>query len=85
MGCRVYEEFNAFYSKLAALNKADLVSVFATLVYYDPILATAKMCELLPQVTVLALVHSLLECSATSRKYIKIRLKELENEDSETH
>lgn len=81
----MYEEFNALYSKLAALNKADLVSMFVTLVYYDPILANAKMNEMLPQVTVLALTHSLLECSATSRKYIKIRLKELENENLETY
>ena len=81
----MYEEFNTLYSKLAALNKADLVSVFATLVYYDPILAATKMNEVLPHVTVLALTHSLLECSATSRKYIKIRLKELEDENLETY
>lgn len=76
---------NRLHSKLAALDKADLVSVLTTIIYSDPILTSAIINETLPYVTVLTLVHSFIDYSDTSRILAFERLEVLENENSETN
>lgn len=85
VSCNINDKLNKLYSKLATFDKDDLVSVLTTLIYYDPILAATVIDDTLPYVTVLGLIHSLMESSNLARSYVNERVKELENENSETH
>ena len=78
-------ENNVLYCKLAALDTTDLASIFVVLVCRNPILAKQTFNEPLLYVAVLILVLSMTAGSESATEFIKKRLKELENEDSETN
>lgn len=76
---------NELYSQVAALSRNELSSLLLYLAYYDPVLAKAKFSEQLAHVTLLAIVHSIIEGSDISRFLTYEYLKGEHNEDSETY
>lgn len=79
------DKHNWLYSKVAVLDKDTLATLLAILIHQNPVPAATKISEMLSGITMLTLVHSMMECDGRVAECVNMCLKELENEDSETN